>query len=498
MEQVLKDYIAKKFGSEKTDEILRRNYLQFLYLDKPHNVELLLNKANVMMLENELLNICKLFDHEQIKYITFKGVVLANRLYENKYKRFFSDIDILVFPKDFEQALNILYNNGFSLRYPNTLQGLHHAALRKGKVVVELHRNILNPFTKIDETYMYEHVEELQISAQKITTFDETATLLHLFYHLYMDCCLSASNMYSIYAKKQLSTPIRFISRSYDLSLFAKKYYNSIRWNEILNDLEKQELRIIFKKMVYDILDIFPEIFPDFFVEGIYKLNYIIEEKDVIYKHIMDYDLSPLTMDEILSDFIDKQWHGNNISISAHNEHFVLDNVIINNTDLEKNYQMTCTVTVKKDYNDVKLVFNVSNDDFCFSSIDDYDTQTTDGVHLIICGTERYSYNSIFLFPKNINNKVVVIPVDVLNGKNRIIDESLISTIYNTNGHQYTITATLNQKFLQENNLEKFFYLGLVISNCSNKTKTRKSTLVLSNPHSEWYNPLYFAKITII
>ena len=50
--------------------------------------------------------------------------------------------------------------------------------------------------------------------------------------------------------------------------------------------------------------------------------------------------------------------------------------------------------------------FMVSNNDFFISNIDNYDTQASDGVHLLLCGTEKYSYNSIFFFPKKLTEKL--------------------------------------------------------------------------------------------
>ena len=54
------------------------------------------------------------------------------------------------------------------------------------------------------------------------------------------------------------------------------------------------------------------------------------------------------------------------------------------------------------------------------SDIDNYDTQTSDGVHLLLCGTEKYSYNSIFFFPKQIDGEIRVVVCDVLNNRNSV------------------------------------------------------------------------------
>lgn len=174
MNAILKNYIIKKYGLDDFQNIVNNNRLQCIFIEDPLNSMFLSNKANVISLKNELIKTTSNFQNKGIKYITFKGVVLANRLYDNIYIRCFSDIDIFVNPENFDKALTILYEDGYSLRYLESLQGLHHIVLKKGTIVLELHKNILNPFTKIDETYMREHTENVVISNQKIRTFDIT------------------------------------------------------------------------------------------------------------------------------------------------------------------------------------------------------------------------------------------------------------------------------------------------------------------------------------
>lgn len=500
MKDILKEYIIKKYGIENFEEIIKKNYLNYIYTEESHNVKLLLNKANVMLLQNELIKICKKFDEQKIKYITFKGAVLANRLYDNIYTRFFSDIDVFVFPECFDRALNILYKNGYVLRYPNVLSGTHHAALKKDKIVLELHRNILNPFTQIDETYLRNNLEILNLSGNDVTTFNKTGTFLHMIYHLYMDTWLKRSNAYSVYATKSLLIVNRFLARAYEIALFSKKYFNEINWEDIVSNIKRQKLRIIFNIMINDVLKIFPNAFPKHFIDSVNNMEYVSDKRDVLYKYIIDSNLSNENIDVILSNFIDSQWNKRafeNIQIDSVGG-FTLDNPIVKDQEINNNYRLGCTVQIEKIDDGIKLVFRVSNDDFCFSETKDYNTQTSDGVHLIICGTKKYSFNSIFLFPKIVDDKIVVVPVNVLNGENFEINDLLISTSYEKFETEYLITAILKNEFLKINNIEEYFYLGLVISDCSNKTKKRKSELILSEPYNEWYNPAYFAKIKIV
>lgn len=494
MKDILKEYIVKEYGIENFEEIIKKNYLNYIYTDEPHNIKLLLNKANVMLLQNELIKICKNFDEQKIKYITFKGAVLANRLYDNIYKRFFSDIDIFVFPQHFEEALNILYNNGYVLRYPDDLSNPHHVVLKNGKINVELHKNILNPFTEIDETYMYNHTETFSLSKQDVITFDLTATFLHLLYHLYMDAWLSLNYKYLVYATMKTPTIKRFFFQAYEIALLSKNHFEKINWNEIIKDVKKQKFRAFFKTMIFDILEIFPNIFPKHFINTVNDMQYINSEHIILYKYISSENLNTL-----LCDFINSQWNNNaskNLQIDSIGR-FSLTNPIIKELETNNSNRLTCDVQIERNADGIKIVFKISNDDFHFSEINDYNTQTSDGVHLIICGTKKYSYNSIFLFPKIISNKTVVIPVNVLNGDNSIISDLLISTSYQKFETEYLITVILKNEFLKINNIEEYFYLGLVISDCSSKTKKRKSELILSTPHSEWYNPAYFAKIKI-
>ena len=69
-----------------------------------------------------------------------------------------------------------------------------------------------------------------------------------------------------------------------------------------------------------------------------------------------------------------------------------------------------------------------ADDDFCFSNENSFDTLTSDGVHLLLCGTKEYSYNSIFFFPKAVAGKIGAIACDVLSGRNVILGDALIKT----------------------------------------------------------------------
>ena len=279
--------------------------------------------------------------------------------------------------------------------------------------------------------------------------------------------------------------------------MFSEKYINEINWKDIENDISTQKLLIIFKKMIFDILKIFPEAFPQSFVDTVCKINYIEDERDQIYKYFIDTNVNNSDdFDTLLSNYIDDNWE-------ARREKNIYRKVsetvlLIKESSDETKQDLNCVIDTEKTTEGLKIVFKVSSDDFCISEIDNYDTQASDGVHLLLCGTEQYSYNSIFFFPKQIDGKIRVVVCDVLNNRNNVLADNLIKAEFSKTENDYTITATLSNKFLKENNLNSYLYMGLVISDCSIETHRRKNQLILSEEDSQWYNPTYFAKIDLL
>lgn len=50
---------------------------------------------------------------------------------------------------------------------------------------------------------------------------------------------------------------------------------------------------------------------------------------------------------------------------------------------------------------------------------------------------------------------------------------------------------------LELHHIDNYFYMGVVISDCSRIVKQRTREVILSEIGDEWYNPIYFAKIEI-
>ena len=441
-----------------------------------------------------LLKIVTVFKENNISYIMFKGIPLACALYDEPYRRSIGDIDVFVESNVYNIALALLIRMNYKIKYEKGIENPHHIVLTNDKVTIELHKNLYHPMIGIRENFLRTNLASYTIKKHEVLTFNKTAIILHLIYHLYMDTYSATGSLYNIFANKSISKAGRFLYRAYEIALFSEKYYNQIKWEDIIEDIKKQKLRIIFKKMIMDILEIFPEAFPQSFLHTVYNLNYVNNERDYLYKYFNESNMNNSNnFDVLLIDYINNNWDSrreNNI----HKK--VGENIsLVKKSSNEIYKDLSCDIITEKTIEGLKIVFRVSNDDFYISDSGDYNTQTSDGVHLLLCGTEQYSYNSIFLFPKEIDGEINVVVCDVLNSANKVLDDNLIKADFSKTENDYTITAILSNKFLKENYLTSYLYMGLVISDCSSETHHRKNELILSEKSSEWYNPIYFAKI---
>lgn len=502
-EDIIK-YLSNNYSICDTLDLLRKNSLYYKFADK--FVEQRTGEKEKKLMLNRVLNsfnmvvACNIFSDikkNNIEYIAFKGFVLSQILYDRPNERACGDIDFFVKPQYFDKVYLYLIEEGFSLLYENGMSNQHHVVLKKGKIGLELHRNLFNPMIGIDEDFLRKSLQLCTINNCEIKTFNLTASILHLIYHLYMDTYMATGSLYNIFTNKSIPKAGRFLYRAYEIALFSEKYFNDINWRDIENDIVKQSLRIIFKKMIFDILEIFPEAFPESFVQTVCNLNYVNDERDYLYKYFIKSNINNSNnFDVLLIDYINNNWESrreNNI----HKK--VGENIsLVKKSSNEIYKDLSCDITTEKTIEGLKIVFRVSNDDFYISDIEDYNTQTSDGVHLLLCGTEQYSYNSIFLFPKKIDGEIKVIVCDVLNKRNEVLGDNLIKADFSKTENDYTITAILSNKFLKENYLSSYLYMGLVISDCSSETHCRKNELILSEKSSEWYNPTYFAKIDIV
>lgn len=489
-----KNYMSK-YGKDKILNILFKNSMMNIIGDeyiKLDDIGFNVNRVWANYNWRRANEIFKVFEKKGIEYIVFKGNVISQLLYGDPYKRDMGDVDFFVFENNYNSAQEILRDFGFWVMKNGGEKNPHHITYTDGKLIVELHKSILTPIIGIDETYLRHHIIKRIIADNEVVTFDITATLAHLIYHLYMDTWLTDASMYYFLRKRKFPQTKRFFYRAYEIALFAEKYSDVINWREILNDISTQNLRICFKKMIMDILDIFPNFIPTCFVEEIFKLNYVDEERDQLYKYLIESNCGE-NIDDLLCAYIDQKWEARkekNISISL-GDTIVLAKKAVD----EGGEELICEIKTEMDRENLKMVFKVSSDDFCISDSNNFDTQSSDGIHLLLCSTDGYSYNSFFIFPKEHNGSYNAITCNVLNKPYTVLGDTVARTEFEKNDRFYIITVVLSKNFLIESHMEEYFYLGTVVSDCSNETLRRKNQLVLSEDESQWYNPAYFAKI---
>ena len=220
------------------------------------------NRKIALMYEYEIVKLCRLFTNKNIHPIIFKGLLLSRILYGNIFERMCNDLDIYIQDHQFDQALKLLLNNGYKLRSEEELKRQHHVVLIKEKsIVLELHKNIYHPMIGINENLLKNEICNWEFGKNTFPSFSITGTFLHLLYHLYMDTLLCSFDVYTIFVTRSIRKAPRFLYRAYEIALFSEKYFSEIDWTKVANDVLSQNLRVIFKIMLLDIVAIFPEAF---------------------------------------------------------------------------------------------------------------------------------------------------------------------------------------------------------------------------------------------
>lgn len=427
-----------------------------------------------------LKKICFDFNELNIKYIVLKGCILSYLIYDDPTIRISSDIDIYVFPEYLDLAIEYMQNNGFVLLNKNVS---HHYVFQNEKSCIEIHKNILNPFTNIDEKYLKDNICNYFIQDNQIYSLSITATLIHLFYHLYMDSLLSL-NHYNTIINGTVSKTKRFKYRSYEMALFVKKYNNQINWHEFNDEINSQRLNIVFKFMLLEILRTFPKIIPRFCVMSFLSKQYVNYEKNTRLNEILFALCNSFESGQGIGRYIDNNWNLHNSAVKKIGNQYIFKN----STD-----QFATNFIISKAGDGLLLSFEICDDDLSFSELDNFNTLQSDGIHLLICNTNSYSYNSIFLFPKCLEGEIKVFAYDCIS--NELIKNQYVEAFCDITSHGYNMKIQFKGKFLKENNIKEFFYLGVIISNCKKDCERRVSSLMHTELESEWYDPTHFLKI---
>lgn len=122
--------------------------------------------------------------------VLLKGPVTARWLYEVKFERPYSDIDLYVGPDDWEQATQVLAQEGFAHAArefaPAERLSYEEPYVRGEGLVVDLHRTLLGIGVTHEQTarvLLPHHLEPFQLGAVQTHTLGVVARCLHLALH---------------------------------------------------------------------------------------------------------------------------------------------------------------------------------------------------------------------------------------------------------------------------------------------------------------------------
>jgi hypothetical protein len=149
--------------------------------------------AQNTLMYQELERILEALDEAGIPVIVLKGAALAAMVYEDIGLRPMGDLDLLVYPKDFGEAENIIQSLGYGHTRPELLPGIHRKLAHEvslkggpgGNITVELHWGIIagdKDQRSPDLAYFWEQTEGWR-TWEHVFVFSPTVTILYLPAH---------------------------------------------------------------------------------------------------------------------------------------------------------------------------------------------------------------------------------------------------------------------------------------------------------------------------
>ena len=176
---------------------LRNNFSNLL----PDQIRTLLEKelqshlrAN-MFLTGKLLELLELLRAENIEAVPFKGPMLALQAYENAALRKYGDLDVLVQPRDFKKAIDIIKENGYEpLTSVSWLEKTNWYVSRKKdiyfanpdrSVIIELHWKLSGSHFGLPKEMndLWNRLENVELAGTPIPTLSFYDLLIYLCLH---------------------------------------------------------------------------------------------------------------------------------------------------------------------------------------------------------------------------------------------------------------------------------------------------------------------------
>jgi hypothetical protein len=137
-------------------------------------------------------------DAAGVPWLTFKGPVLSSQLYCDPGFRRYSDLDVLVPPERFADAVAALERSGYRNQVTLWAPQLHYVAgaiaLHDGVIATDLHWHVLykrqeRRWYRIDPDELFARRVTVDVGDQPCATFDPVDTLIHIALHAAREGC---------------------------------------------------------------------------------------------------------------------------------------------------------------------------------------------------------------------------------------------------------------------------------------------------------------------
>ncbi len=148
--------------------------------------------AGVLVIEQHLLRVLDLFRTVGIDVRALKGPAVAHLDYPDPSMRLFSDVDILVRPEQFDEAVRTIVGTGVDRRFPELRKGFDRRFTKgvefyaDGEPEIDLHRTfVMGPYgLRIDLDEVWRTSETFHLADVEVHALDVDVRFLHACYHV--------------------------------------------------------------------------------------------------------------------------------------------------------------------------------------------------------------------------------------------------------------------------------------------------------------------------
>lgn len=144
--------------------------------------------AGNLFLTQQLFQVLDLFAANDIQVVPFKGLIWATLAYGNMALREFCDLDILVRPRDFSKAKELLVEQGYHDKFLGSKEqeiAQVQMVRKDGQVKIDLHFGLVPQefYLQLDSESFFEGLQTVSIAGRDIATFSPENSLALGYIH---------------------------------------------------------------------------------------------------------------------------------------------------------------------------------------------------------------------------------------------------------------------------------------------------------------------------